>query len=78
MDLSKRDNNKPSYFVSPDGRRFAYLIEKKGVVVDGQEYLYPGMYQGGVKERTFRFSPDSRHTAWVARVGDQGDTLVLD
>jgi hypothetical protein len=78
LDLSKRDNNKPNFFVSPDGRRFAYLIEKTGVVIDGKEYLYPGMYQGGVKERTFRFSPDSQHTAWVARVGEQGDTLVLD
>ena len=78
LDLSKRDNNKPSFFVSPDGRRFAYLIEKQGIVIDGQEYMYPDMYQGGVKEGTFRFSPDSRHTAYVAYVGEQGETLVLD
>jgi len=78
LDLSKRSNTKPEFWVSPDGRRFAYLIEKKGIVIDGQAHMYPHMYQGGIKERTFRFSPDSRHTAWVAYVGEQGDTLVMD
>ncbi len=78
LELSKYERAKPHFWISPDGRRFAYLIEKKGVVIDGQQHLYPHMYQGGVKEGTFRFSPDSRHTVFVAYVPEQGETLVLD
>jgi hypothetical protein len=78
LELSKYLGSKPHFWISPDGRRFAYLIEKKGVVIDGQQHLYPHMYQGGVKEGTFRFSPDSRHTVFVAYVPEQGETLVLD
>src|SRR6476620_9589763 len=74
LDVSKRDPRKPHFWVSPDGRRFAYLAED-GIVIDGQTYSYPGTYQGGVKEGTFRFSPDSRHAVYTALLDKQGETL---
>lgn len=77
-DLTKYSRNKPHFFISPDGRRFAYLIEKKGIVIDGKEHMFPHMYRGGVKEGTFRFSPDSQHTVFVAWVDKQEETLFYD
>lgn len=78
LDLTKYSRNKPHFFISPDGRRFAYLIEKKGIVIDGKEHMLPHMYRGGVKDGTFRFSPDSQHTVFVACVDKQEETLFYD
>lgn len=78
LDLSKFSRSKPHFWISPDGRRFAYLLEKKGIVIDGQQFLFPHMYQGGIKDGTFRFSPNSRHTTFVAYVDQQGETLFYE
>lgn len=76
-DLSKFDPKKPTLWISPDGRRVAYLTEK-GIVIDGEakEYDY------GVKPESFTFSPDSKRTAYAAHVtrpkSDTNYVLVLD
>jgi Tol biopolymer transport system component len=76
-DLSKFDPKKPTLWISPDGRRVAYLTEK-GIVIDGEakEYDY------GVKPESFAFSPDSKRTAYTAHVkrpkSDTNYILVLD
>lgn len=76
-DLSKYNAKKPTLWISPDGRRVAYLTEK-GIVIDGEakEYDY------GVASESFAFSPDSKRTAYAAHVKREGsDTnyiLVLD
>ncbi len=77
-DVTKYSRNKPHFWISPDGRRFAYVIEKQGVVIDGQQHMFPHMYRGGIKEGTFRFSPDSQHTVFVAYVDKQEETLFYD
>jgi len=78
VDLSKRSATNPDYWTSPDGRRFAYAIEK-GFVVDG----VTKEYSISVKPETFSFSPDSRRTVYVVRVSrgqndGRNDVLVLD
>lgn len=78
VDLSNYSATKPQYWTSPDGRRFAYAIEK-GFVVDG----VTKEYNIDVKPETFSFSPDSRRTVYVARVtrdqnNGRNDVLVLD
>ena len=76
-DLSKYNPKKPTLWISPDGRRVAYLTEK-GIVIDGEakEYDY------GVAPESFAFSPDSRRTAYAAHVkrpkSDTNYILVLD
>ncbi|MFN0017999.1 MAG: hypothetical protein ACKVP0_07060 [Pirellulaceae bacterium] len=76
-DLSKYNAKKPTLWISPDGRRVAYLTEK-GIVIDGEakEYDY------GVKPESFTFSPDSKRTAYAAHVkrpkSDTNYILVLD
>lgn len=81
--FTKRDNKKPHFWVSPDGRRLAYLFDK-GIVVDGKSYQYPNsIRQADQFVKNFRFSPDSQHTSWVIHQGKtqgegQGETLVLD
>ncbi len=76
-DLSKFDPKKPTLWISPDGRRVAYLTEK-GIVIDGEtkEYDY------GVEPESFTFSPDSKRTAYAAHVkrpkSDTNYILVLD
>jgi WD40-like Beta Propeller Repeat len=76
-DLSKYNPKKPTLWISPDGRRVAYLTEK-GIVIDGEakEYDY------GVAPESFAFSPDSKRTAYAARVkrpkSDTNYILVLD
>lgn len=73
LELSKYSRSKPRYWISPDGRRFACLIPE-GIQIDGQAYRY----KRDIKPETFRFSPDSTHTVFVAKTGDQGETLVYD
>ena len=78
IDLSKRSSTKPEYWTSPDGRRFAYAIEK-GFVIDG----VTKEHNIDVKPETFSFSPDSRRTVYVARVSrgqnnGRNDVLVVD
>jgi hypothetical protein len=81
-DFSKRDNKKPHFWVSPDGRRLAHLIDK-GIAVDGQSYQYANsIRQADQFVMNFRFSPDSQRTSWVVHQGKlqgegQGETLVL-
>lgn len=77
VELGERDGRKPHFWVSPDGRRFAYAIDH-GVVIDGQAINYE-------RERqfpTFTFSPDSQHTAFVALLagdgGGRNDKLIVD
>jgi hypothetical protein len=77
-DLTKYSRTKPHFWISPNGRRFAYVIEKQGIVIDGQQHMFPHMYRAGIKEGTFRFSPDSQHTVFVAWVDKQEETLFYD
>ena len=76
-DLAKYNAKKPTLWISPDGRRVAYLTEK-GIVIDGEakEYDY------GVVPESFAFSPDSKRTAYAAHVkrpkSDTNYILVLD
>jgi WD40 repeat protein len=75
VNLAKRDPRKPNYWISPDGRRFAYPIDK-GVVIDG-ETIQHGSELKDLRGGAFLFSPDSQRTAYVIRA-DKGETLVLD
>jgi len=75
-DLSKFDPQKPTFWISPDGRHIACLIEK-GIAIDGRAKTY----EYGVKEETFTFSPDSQRTGYVAKAGGMGsrnEVLVID
>jgi len=76
VDLSTFDPEKPTFWVSPDGRHAAYLTEK-GIVIDGQ--ASPD-YEYGVKPESFTFSPDSRRTAYTAIMlrERRDEVLVLD
>ena len=65
VDLAQFDpKKKPTFWISPDGRRVAWMTEK-GIVIDGQakEYAY------GVKPESFSFSSDGKHAAYVAKPG---------
>jgi Tol biopolymer transport system component len=83
LDLTKRSEAKPHFWVSPDGRRFAYLIDG-GISIDGQ----PQRYENSLRQKdqfvmNFRFSPDSKRTSYVVHQGGlqgpgKGETLVLD
>ena len=78
VDFSHRDSQKPAFWISPDGRHFAYAAEK-GFVIDGQAK----QYDIGVKPETFCFSPDSQRAAYVALVrraesSGRSETLVID
>ncbi len=83
FDFHKRDPKKPRFWVSPNGRRIAWLIDK-GIVVDGKTYQYANsIRQADQFIMNFRFSPDSQRTSWVVHAGKlqgegQGETLVLD
>ncbi|WP_425614200.1 hypothetical protein NA78x_004061 [Anatilimnocola sp. NA78] len=83
VDFTKRDSKKPHFWVSPDGRRLAYLIDK-GIAVDDKTYQYANsIRQADQYLMNFRFSPDSQRTSWVVHQGKlqgegQGETLVLD
>lgn len=75
-DLSKYDPQRPAFWISPDGRRIACLVEK-GIAIDGKAKTY----EYGVKDETFTFSPDSQRTGYVAKVGGMGgrnEVLVID
>lgn len=66
---------KKALWVSPDGRRVAWLTkDEKGIVIDGKltEHEYPR------RTRYFAFSPDSQRTAYVTLVKDKQETLILD
>jgi len=71
-DVASFDPQKPTFWISRDGRHAAYQTEK-GIVVDGvaKEYAY------GVKEKSFAFSPDSQRHAYVAITDDNGRSEVL-
>ncbi|MBI3468879.1 MAG: hypothetical protein HY000_38230 [Planctomycetes bacterium] len=78
IDLTNYSATKPEYWTSPDGRRFAYAIDK-GFVIDGVTKAY----NIDVKPETFSFSPDSKRTVYVARVSrgennGRNDVLVVD
>lgn len=83
LDLSKVEKNKPQFWVSPNGKRLAWLIDK-GIAIDGQEYQFKhSIRQQDQYVMHFRFSPDSQHTSFVIRQGGeqgagQGETLVVD
>jgi hypothetical protein len=83
LDFTKRDNKNPRFWVSPDGRRLAYLIDQ-GIAVNSQSYQYRNsIRQADQFIMNFRFSPDSQRTSWVVHQGNlqgegQGETLVLD
>src|SRR5262245_8688151 len=63
VDLARPTKGKPKYWISPDGRHFAYLIDM-GVVVDGETRKY-GSELRDRREPPFIFSPDSKRTACV-------------
>lgn len=77
VDLTKFDpkKRKPTFWISPDGRRAAWLTEK-GITIDGQSKEYPY----GVNPDSFSFSPDSKRTGYVAiGVGERrNEVVVLD
>lgn len=85
LNLGTIDPKKPHFWVSPDGRRFAHLIDK-GIAIDGQ----PHQFQNSIRQKdqflmNFRFSPDSQRTAFVMHQGGskgqgagEGETVVLD
>ncbi|QDU28372.1 WD40-like Beta Propeller Repeat protein [Anatilimnocola aggregata] len=83
LDFTKRDNKKPHFWVSPDGRRLAYLIDK-GIAVDDKQYQYQNsIRQADQFVKNFRFSPDSQRTSWIVHLGQtqgegQGETLVIN
>lgn len=83
VNLSKYDGAKPHFWISPDGRRIAYLIDK-GIAIDDKRFLYKhSIRQKDQYVMNFRFSPDSKRTAYVIHQGNtqgegQGETLVLD
>lgn len=82
-DLSKFDPKKPTLWISPDGRRVAYLTET-GIVIDGEEKDYgvrPPNHPPRVKPESFSFSPDSKRTGYVAYVPDKfsrNEVVVID
>ncbi len=64
------------YHLAPDGRRWTCLLHRYGgftPIIDGIEEPYTG-YEMPV----FHFSRDSKHTAYVIRVGGPADHLVWD
>ena len=82
-DLSKYDPKKPTFWISPDGRRVAYLTET-GIVIDGEAKDYgvrPPNHPPRVKPESFSFSPDSKRTGYVALIAGKGggnEAVVLD
>ncbi|MGI8981136.1 MAG: hypothetical protein ACR2FY_18065 [Pirellulaceae bacterium] len=82
-DLSKYDPEKPTLWISPNGRRVAYLTET-GIVIDGEEKDYgvrPPNHPPRVKPESFSFSPDSKRTGYVAYIPDKfgrNEAVVLD
>ncbi len=83
FDFSERNDKKPRFWISPDGKRIAYQIEK-GINVDGKAYEYAhSIREQDQYVRHFRFSPDSKRTSWVVQMGGEqgeakGETLVVD
>lgn len=77
VDLTTYDPKKPTFWISPDGRHVAWLVEK-GIAIDGQVQTY----EYGIKEGTFSFSPDSQRTGYVANAtglkGGGSEVLVID
>lgn len=75
IDRAIFETEKQSFWISPDGRRYAFRTEK-GINIDGRQHDY----EYGIEEKSFSFSPDSQHTAYAARVPQNGvgSVLVLD
>lgn len=73
LNLSEYKSSQPHFWISPDGRRFAHLIDK-GIVIDGLTQ----QHQADVKANTLHFSPDSKRSAYVVNFEKQGETLILD
>jgi Tol biopolymer transport system component len=83
VNFSKYNREKPNFWISPNGRRFAYLIDS-GIVIDGKAYRYENsIRQKDQHVMNFQFSPDSKRTSYVIHQGmtqgeGQGETLVVD
>ncbi|MDX1948544.1 MAG: hypothetical protein SFU86_24370 [Pirellulaceae bacterium] len=77
VDLSKYDAKKPTFWVSPNGRHAAWMTAT-GIVVDGQAPKQALVNRNGDMERTFQFSPDGEHWAYVAYLPESGVVLVRD
>ncbi|MBX3411736.1 MAG: PD40 domain-containing protein [Pirellulales bacterium] len=75
IDRALFEAEKRSFWISPDGRRYAFLTEK-GINIDGRQHDY----EFGIGDNSFSFSPDSQHTAYAARVPHHGagSVIVID